>query len=117
MKTLGPSLKRPQKQKVKRDWKKLKLNLPETTKLPTSLPAYSASDVFEANPLQSKKILFKLPEAVPETTEETPDPVRASDMDTSEIGNTDYSLPYLVSNSAHPVTGTYNMLIVSPAEG
>lgn len=78
-------MKRPHKKKVKRDWKKLKLTLPDTTKLPTSLPAYSASDVFEANPLQPKKILFKLPDAVPETAEDTQLPVSATNVDTGEV--------------------------------
>lgn len=88
--TLEPSMKRPHKKKVKRDWKKLKLTLPDTTKLPTSLPAYSASDVFEANPLQPKKILFKLPDAVPETAEDTQLPVSATNVDT-DINPTDDS--------------------------
>lgn len=83
--TLEPTLKRPHKKKVKRDWKRMKLALPETMKLPTSLPAYSASDVFETNPLQQKKINFKLPDAVPETTEEGQQlPVSESNIDTDE---------------------------------
>ncbi|GAB1600521.1 RNA-binding region-containing protein 3-like [Argonauta hians] len=66
-KAMEPSRKRvvkKRKKRLKRDWNTIKQSMTEAIKLPSTLPAYSAQDVFDQALLQSKKISFKLPDSV-----------------------------------------------------
>lgn len=63
---MEPSRKRilKKRKRLKQDWIALKQSRTESIKLPSTLPAYSARDVFDQANLQSKKISIKLPDTV-----------------------------------------------------
>ncbi|CAI9726866.1 RNA-binding region-containing protein 3 [Octopus vulgaris] len=79
-----PSRKRvlKKRKKLKQDWNALKQSMTESIKLPSTLPAYSARDVFDQANLQSKKISIKLPDTV---AVEEPSGDLTTNMDTETL--------------------------------